>query len=110
MQIAEPYGKVVVKGTEDGQICINDVLGDYRECEFCTTGCKRTGCVFCLFGITQDKERILRLKQQEPKIADYVLRGGEFNEQGMWQPSKDGLGFKFVIDWLNENGNLGIKY
>ena len=76
LEIADAYGQVVVKGTEDGQTCINDILEDYRDCEFVTTGCKRTGCIFCLFGITQDLNRIYNLQKQEPKLADYVLRGG----------------------------------
>lgn len=52
----------------DGQINIHDYLGDYRDCQYETTGCKRTGCVFCLFGIRQDLERISRLQKEEPKI------------------------------------------
>ena len=76
--------------------------------QYKTTGCKRTGCIFFGFGITQDKERFTRLAEQEPKLCDYVMRGGEFNENGMWQPSKDGLGYWFVLEWLNVHGNLKI--
>ncbi len=108
LPIAEPYGQVIVKGTENGQMCIQDMIGDYEGCQFCTTGCRRTGCVFCGFAINQDKERFVRLKEQEPKLADYVLRGGEFAEDGMWQPSSGGLGFWFVLEWLNAHGNLHI--
>lgn len=64
--------------------------------------------MFCLFGIRQDLERILRLQKEEPKIADYVLRGGKFSENDMWQPNKDGLGYWFVLEWLNIHGNLKI--
>ena len=63
-----------------------------------------------MFGIARDKDRFVRLREQEPRLYDYVMRGGEFNENGMWQPTQDGLGYKFVIDWLNKYGNLGIKY
>lgn len=109
LDIAEAYGQVVVKNNGiDGQINIHDYLGDYRGCQYETTGCKRTGCIFCGFGITQDKQRFVRLAEQEPKLCDYVMRGGEFNENGMWQPSKDGLGYWFVLEWLNVYGNLGI--
>lgn len=112
LQIADAYGDVIVKNKSgiQSQENIADLLRDYRGCEFCTTGCKRTGCIFCLFGITQDLDRVVKLKQQEPKLADYMLRGGEWNENGIWQPSNEGLGFKFVIDWLNEYGNLNIQY
>ncbi len=108
LPIAEAYGEVIVKGTENGQMCIADMLDDYRGCQYVTTGCKRTGCIFCMFGITQDKDRFIRLAEQEPKLCDYVMRGGEFGENGMWQPSKEGLGFWFVIEWLNVHGNLKI--
>ena len=109
LTIADAYGQVVVKNDGiDGQINIYDCLGDYRGCQYEVTGCKRTGCIFCTFGITQDKERFVRLSEQEPKLCDYVMRGGEFNENGMWQPSKDGLGYWFVLEWLNVCGNLGI--
>lgn len=109
LPIAEAYGEVVVKNDGiDGQINIHDYLGDYRDCQYETTGCKRTGCIFCMFGINQDKNRFIRLAEQEPKLCDYVMRGGEFNENGMWQPSKSGLGYWFIIEWLNVHGNLKI--
>lgn len=109
LTIADAYGQVVVKGTEDGQTCINDMLGDYRNCEFVTTGCKRTGCIFCGFGITQDRDRFIGLSEQEPKLCDYVMRGGAFDEaDGMWKPTNDGMGYWFVLEWLNVHGNLGI--
>ncbi len=108
LPIAEAYGEVIVKGTENGQMCIADMLNDYRGCQYVTTGCKRTGCIFCMFGITQGKDRFIRLAEQEPKLCDYVMRGGEFSENGMWQPSKSGLGYWFVIEWLNIHGNLKI--
>lgn len=108
LPIADAYGEVVIDYEKMGQIegQLNFGLQELYK----TTGESRTGCIFCMFGITQDKERFARLKEQEPKLYEYVMRGGEFNEQGMWKPSIDGLGYKFVIDWLNEHGNLGIKY
>lgn len=144
LAIADAYGQVVVKNDGiDGQINIHDYLGDYRDCQYETTGCKRTGCIFCGFGITQDKQRFVRLSEQEPKLCDYVMRGGEFffkvfdrkgseiklkhcthkhiekwcisnmhnrnfKIESTWQPSKDGLGYWFVLEWLNEFGKLGI--
>lgn len=109
LPIAEPYGEVIVKGTEDGQISVQDYLNDYRDCQFCTTGCKRTGCCFCGFGINHDQERFSLLAEQEPKICDYVMRGGEFNDNGLWEPSNNGLGFWFVLEWLNVHGGLKIE-
>lgn len=119
LTIADAYGQVVRDWDKDGltpgQIDYFDKLYDATlgKCElpnrhYKTTGCKRTGCVFCLFGIRQDLDRLARLSEQEPKLCDYVMRGGEFNENGMWQPSKDGLGYWFVLEWLNVHGNLKI--
>ena len=105
LEIAEAYGEVIPKNDGiDGQVNIYDYLGDYTGCRFCTTGCKRTGCIFCLFGITQDLGRIQNLQKQEPALADYVLRGGEFGEDRMWRPSKTGMGYWFVLDWLAAHG------
>lgn len=84
------------------------VVFSEKEGRYYTTGCQRTGCIFCLFGITQDRDRIARLQIEEPKLADYVLRGGEFGDSGYWQPSNNGLGYWFIIDWLNLHG-LGIE-
>ena len=106
LEIAEIYGDVVYTD-DDGMFYENDLF--MKDMKLTTTGAKRTGCVFCMFGITQDTERFLKLKEAEPKKYDYVMRGGKFDENGMWIPDK-GLGYKFVIDWLNEHGNLGIKY
>ena len=78
-------------------------------CQFCTTGCKRTGCIFCLFGILQDRDRILKLEKEDKRLADYVLGGGEYDKEGMWIPTNKGLGYMKVLDFLNENG-LEIPY
>lgn len=106
IKIADVYGDISYKD-KDGMIYADNIFTPYMELE--TTGAKRTGCVFCMFGIKQDTDRFLRLKKTEPKKYDYVMRGGKFDEQGMWIPHQ-GLGYKFVIDWLNEHGNLNIKY
>lgn len=109
LAIADAYGQVVVKNEGiAGQINIHDFLGDYRDCQYGTTGCKRTGCIFCAFGINQDKQRFVRLSEQEPELCSYVLRGGKFNENGVWQPGRGGLGYWFVLEWLNVHGNLKI--
>jgi 3'-phosphoadenosine 5'-phosphosulfate sulfotransferase (PAPS reductase)/FAD synthetase len=60
------------------QIKIADVYGELKydaNCRLYTTGLDRTGCVFCLFGINQDKtpNRIQRLAKTHPKLYDYCL-------------------------------------
>lgn len=114
LPIASVYGDVIPDDTGQipGQINIYDFTGDYRGCKYQTTGCNRTGCMFCLFGAHLDKSegRLERMKYTHPKRYEYVMGGGEFDSEGMWIPNNKGLGFKFVVDWLNENGNLDIKY
>ncbi len=104
--IASAYGEICYKD-DDGMFYDDPMFIDCMDLS--TTKADRTGCVFCMFGIAQDTERFLRLKEDDPKKYNFVMNGGEFDEQGMWVP-KNGLGYKFVIDWLNEHGNLNIKY
>lgn len=88
---------------------IYDLFENYEGAEYMTTGEKRTGCIFCMFGIMFQKDRFVKMIKKHPKIIDYVLRGGAFGEDGMWKPDNRGLGFWFVIKWLNVHGNLGIE-
>lgn len=106
------YGEIVPKldaGQIKGQVTIYETTNDYKGCKFCTTGCKRTGCIFCLFGIGQDKERILNLEKEDKKLADYVLNGGEYDREGMWIPTSEGLGYIKILEFLNDNG-IEIPY
>lgn len=105
LDIADVYGDVGYLD-DDGMVYDNNLFSNSMKLS--TTGVDRTGCVFCMFGITQDADRFLKLKEIEPKKYDYVMRGGKFDENGMWIPH-NGLGYKFVIEWINEHGNLDIK-
>lgn len=78
-----------------------------------TTGCNRTGCIFCAFGCHLEKEpsRFQRLKETHPRQYEYCIKGGEYDEDGIWKPSKDGLGMGHVFDKINEiYGDGFIKY
>lgn len=70
-----------------------------------TSGCSRTGCIFCGFGCHLEKEpnRFQRLKETHPRQYDYCINGGEMVD-GKWQPSKDGLGLAKVLDYI------GVQY
>lgn len=66
-----------------------------------TTGCNRTGCVYCGFGCQAEKSpnRWEIAKQvSNPAVIDYMMRGGAFDESGLWKPTPEGLGFWFVIE------------
>ena len=110
LPIASVYGDIVE--TIDGdsnQMCF-DGCGNRLKC----TGCQRTGCMYCGFGAHLEKsgeERFIKLKKSHPKIYDYVIGGGEYNELGLWTPNKKGLGFHHILDTLNNiYGKDFIKY
>lgn len=98
LPIATVYGEIVPDTDIIGQTVFDNSLIDLK-----CTGCQRTGCMFCLFGMHLEKgeTRMQRLHRTHPKIYDYVLGGGEFNDKGMWVPNNKGLGFKFVMDEVN---------
>lgn len=95
-----------------GEIILEESAPQKLKC----TGYKRTGCVFCCFGITaeKDKNRFERLRKMHPKHYDYCLNGGEYDPtDGLWKPSNDGhgLGMKYVFDKINEiYGQNFIRY
>ena len=69
--------------------------------EYCTTGCDRTGCIFCMYGCHLEKEpnRFQRLKETHPRQYDFCINGGEMVD-GKWQPNKKGLGLGHVLDYI----------
>lgn len=102
------YGDIVVDTNPefDGQTNIIDLLGDYQPTDkLKTTGCDRTGCIFCMFGCHLEKapNRFQRLKETHPRQYQYCIGGGEMVD-GQWQPSKEGLGLGKVLDYI------GVKY
>ncbi len=106
LPIASVYGRII----EDGWSLDNGVhqlsLSDYGIFDkerplLKTTGCDRTGCMFCGYGAhCRDDDRFVRMKETHPKQYDYIMRP---TEQG-------GLNYKEIIDWINEHGNLNIRY
>lgn len=102
--IASVYGDVIKENEIEGQLDFED-LGVFQlgKQPLKTTGCKRTGCMFCGYGCHLEKPsegRFERLKITHPKIYDYIMRPLE----------EGGLNYKEVIDWLNEHGDLHIRY
>ena len=53
-------------------------------------GYPRTGCIFCMYGITVDTDRFLKLKATHPKEWAYCMKPFE----------KGGLGLKEVLDYI----------
>lgn len=89
----------------DGDDFYKDSL--FKQPNLKCTGCQRTGCIFCAFGVHLEKgeNRFQRLKRTHPKHWDFCINGGEWDQaDGMWKPSKTpghiGLGMGHVLDFI----------
>lgn len=74
--------------------CYGDILQD-KDGKYYTTGCQRTGCEFCLYGIQAEDcpNRLQRIKAMHPQRYDFIMKSVEAG----------GLGYKDMIDWFNRN-------
>lgn len=86
----------VLKYIKENNLPYASVYGDIVEGEngkLKTTGCYRTGCVFCGFGAHLEKEpnRFQRLKQTHPQLWEYCMKD--------WD--NGGLGMKNVLKQIN---------
>lgn len=68
-----------------------EILQDDKG-KYYTTGCDRTGCVFCGFGCHLEKEpnRFQRLKETHPKLWEYCMKPVE----------EGGLGMRVVLEYI----------
>lgn len=109
LPIASVYGDIVYRDTDGYEYDMQIADGG----KLYTTGCDRTGCIFCAFGCHLDKgeSRFERLKRTHPRQYEYCIGGGEYDEDGIWKPNKQGLGMGHVFDELNKiYGDGFIKY
>ncbi len=112
--IASVYGEIQAEYIGSGEAKENLLdmgIFDKGKPIYATTGCNRTGCVYCGFGCHREKSPNrweIAERFSNPAIIDYMMRGGDFDENGIWKPDKRGLGFWFVIEWINTHGNLHI--
>lgn len=114
--IADIYGKVQMEYRKNRKKAgkkeaLDTETYDLEKPLYKTTGCNRSGCIYCGFGCHREKSPNrweLAESMSNPKIIDYMLRGGGFDENGIWKPDGRGLGFWFVIEWINIHGNLHI--
>ena len=106
IEIASVYG--FIANDYEGQLAFDDC-----GCKLCTTGCDRTGCIFCGFGAHLEKGegRFQRLKRTHPKQYDFCINGGAYDSDGIWKPDNRGLGMGHVFDELNKlYGDDFIRY
>lgn len=98
LEIPSVYGDIVSVDQDDMEY-ESDLFGVGKlKC----TGVNRTGCMFCGFGAQLEKSpnRFQRMKVTHPKLWDYCINGGEYSEDGMWRPSRTGLGMGKVLDYI----------
>lgn len=113
-----PYCSVYGEIVEEEK---NTFFGE-KPCLKCT-GYRRTGCIFCGFGLHLDpgESRFERLAKTHPRQYEYCIGGGEYidnphydrsapkrdgdwrnwNPKKIWVPNKKGLGLKHVFDQVN---------
>lgn len=107
LPICSVYGDIVVDyermGQCENQMSFHDygIFGEDRPL-LKTTGCNRTGCMFCGIGCHLEKSpnRFERMKETHPNQYDYIMK----------PVSEGGLGYREIIDWINEHGNMNIRY
>lgn len=96
---ASVYGSIQEEDELEGQMFID---GYHQKLH--TTGCRRTGCIFCMFGCHLEKEpnRFQRLKETHPRQYEYCINGGEMID-GKLKPNKEGLGLGKVLEYIGVN-------
>ncbi len=112
LPICSVYGDIVedLSGTEEveGQLTFSDLEGidttafDAEKPKLKTTGCNRTGCMFCGFGCYLEKPgegRFERMRITHPKIYEWIMKS--------WD--EGGLNYREIIEWINEHGNMNIR-
>lgn len=129
LEIASVYGDIVATDA-DGMVYDSPLApcGALR-----CSGCYRTGCIFCGFGVHLEKgeTRFQMLARTHPKQYEYCMGGGQWvdnpkydptapeydgdwknwNPKKIWVPSKEGLGMKKVFDDCNQlYGKDFIRY
>lgn len=121
--IASVYGDIVSAGSDGNDYPAVDCTGSV-QCNLKCTGCQRTGCIFCAFGMHLEKgeTRFQRLAKTHPRQYEYCIGGGEWidnpfydptapkfdgewqnwNPKKIWSKSSKGLGMGKVFDLCNE--------
>ena len=103
LPIASVYGEIVYENEPEQMRAEEFGLPDYGTERLRTTGCERTGCIFCGFGCHREKgtPRFEQLKQTHPRQYEYCFGGGEY----IWRAEcKDNSGVWQEFDLIAENG------
>ena len=132
LEIASVYGKIVGADRHGMNYPPKNENGEITRRLRCT-GCDRTGCVYCAFGLYLERgeTRFQRLARTHPRQYEYCIGGGEWadnpyydatapkmdgdwenwNPKKIWTANKKGLGMGKLFDMVNEiYGKSFIKY
>lgn len=123
LKIASVYGDIVSVGDDGNAYPPTDLMGNELPCLKCT-GYKRTGCIFCAFGLhlEKGKTRWQLLAETHPRQYEFCIGGGQWvdnpaydptapeydgewknwNPKKIWTRSSKGLGMGKVFDMCNE--------
>lgn len=84
--------------TDDG-----DFVQGMEGCTHHCSGCQRTGCIFCGFGVHLEKgeTRFQRLAKTHPKQYEYCIGGGQWIDNPHFDPTDDGKPDE--MGWVNWN-------
>lgn len=98
---ASVYGDIIGRDKETGDVFTTDTLkvlarqhdGIPRSIELQTTGCQRTGCMFCMFGCHLEKQpnRFQKMKETHPTVYNYCMKSIE----------DGGLGLDEIMTFMN---------
>lgn len=107
------YGDIQIKSESEleGQMNLIDYLDCYEPEDLLeTTGCDRTGCIFCMFGCHLEKEpnRFQRLKETHPRQYQYCIGGGEYVYK-VFRRHLDGKWSEFDMSWEYDDGTPMTK-
>lgn len=69
IEIASVYGDIIQIGEKTNMLNVPTQI-------YQTTGCNRTGCMFCMFGCHLEKEpnRFQRMKETHPKQYEWCMK------------------------------------
>lgn len=111
LNIASVYGDIVEDLSGTDQVPGQYELADYDFLDktgifeperplLKTTGCDRTGCMFCGFGChLNNDQRFVLMRDTHPKQWEYIMKSDK----------EGGLNYEVVINWLNQHGDLDIE-
>lgn len=131
IDICSVYGDIVFQDEDGQEYDAGDAYQIFgAPCKkLKCTGCERTGCVYCAFGVHLEKgqTRFQRLAVTHPHLYEHCIGGGEWrdnsdydptitdpnrwNPKKLWGPSNKGLGMGVVFDMVNDiYGKDFIRY